>query len=183
MQMDAGLDTGAMLCRQATDIGPDDTSASLTERLVKLGQKALLTVLEQIQSGTLKAEAQDDNLSTYAAKLNKEEALIDWHKDAEEIHRQINALYPRSPAYCFYHDQRIRIIEAATLSENKLKNPGTLLEISPAGLKVSCVNSCLLITKIQVPGKAETSIKDFINGRKDFFKLDTQFSNTPINTA
>lgn len=183
MQMDAGLDTGEMLLRQSTDIEPDDNSASLTERLIILGQKSLLKVLEQVQSQTLTPEAQDDSLSSYASKLDKEEALIGWHKNAEAIQRQINAWYPRSPAYCFYYDQRLRIIQANSLEESSQENPGTILEISQTGLKISCVNSCLLIKKIQIPGKAETSIKDFLNGRKDFFKLGTQFSIAPINAA
>lgn len=183
MQMDAGLDTGAILLSTATPIGTEDTSAILTERLISLGQKALLEVLEQIRSGDVEPKTQDESLSTYAAKLSKEEALINWNKNAASIVRQINAFYPRSPAYCFYKGQRLRIIQAADSNECSDGKPGTLMEVSQAGLKVSCVNSTLRIKKIQIPGKAETSIKDFLNGRKDFFIPGSQFNIESVTTA
>ena len=179
MQMDAGLDTGDMLLSRTTAIKTDDNSASLTARLADLGKDALLDVLKQIQAGTLSPQPQDDKLSTYAAKLDKEEALIFWDKDADEIQRQINAFYPRSPAYCFYNGQRLRILQATVQTETTTSKPGTIVHIDPGGISVACNNSCLLIKKIQLPGKAEISIKDFLNGRKEFFAQSKLFSSIP----
>jgi len=180
MQMDAGLDTGDMLLSIATPIKKDDNSASLTARLTGIGQKALLNVLQQIQSETLSPCAQDDELSTYAAKLDKEEALIIWNRHAKEIQQQINAFYPRSPAYCFYKGQRLRIIMASTQNKALSSNSGTIDQVFQNGILVACQNSSLLIEKIQLPGKAEIEVKDFLNGRKDFFTPGTFFSSIAI---
>lgn len=180
MQMDAGLDTGDMLLSKATPIETDDTCASLTARLTGIGKKALLDVLQQIQSKALSPCSQDNELSTYAAKLSKEEALIIWNKHAKEIQQQINAFYPRSPAYCFYKGQRLRIIQASALAEALPLNTGTIDQIDQNGILVACQNSSLLIKKIQLPGKAEISVKDFLNGRRDYFTLGAMFSSSAI---
>jgi methionyl-tRNA formyltransferase len=178
MQMDAGLDTGDMLLKKSIPISSSDNSASLTAQLTELGKSALIDVLKQIEAGSLSPQTQDNNLSTYAEKLEKNEALISWDKDAKEILRQINAFYPRSPAYCFYNDQRLRIIKASVQSENSQFDPGTIVHIDQGGMKIACNNSVLLVEKIQLPGKAETSIKDFLNGRKDYFVVGKKFSST-----
>ncbi len=178
MQMDAGLDTGDMLCRKATTINSDDTSASLTLRLVKLGQTALLETLKQIHEGSLNPIKQDDSLSTYARKLDKKESLISWNTSAEKIQRQVNAFYPRSPAYTFYDGQRLRIIEALSIDDAANEETGTIVQISNEGIKVCCSSSCLLIKRFQLSGKSETGIKEFLNGRKDFFTLGSSFSFT-----
>ncbi len=178
MQMDAGLDTGDMLLSKATNIETDDNCASLTARLAGIGENALLDVLRQIQSDSLFPCVQDSELSTYAAKLSKEEALISWNKDAKEIQRQINAFYPRSPAYCFYNGQRLRIIQAIALAESLPLKAGMIGQINQEGIKVSCNNSCLLIKKIQQPSKAEISITDFLNGRKNYFVSGEMFCST-----
>lgn len=175
MQMDEGLDTGNMLLSKETAIDVDDNSASLTSRLTDIGKDALLEVLKQIQSKSLMPKVQDDELSTYASKLSKEEAKICWNKNAKEIQRQVNAFYPRSPAYCFYNDQRLRIIQASAQAENLKNISGTISHIDQEGIKVACKNSSLIIKKIQLPGKAEVSIKDFLNGRRDYFSEGKMF--------
>ncbi len=175
MQMDAGLDTGDMLLKKVTPLKADDNSASLTGRLVDIGQKALVEVLQQIESKNLSLSPQDNKLSTYAAKLTKEEALIVWNKNAREVQQQVNAFYPRSPAYCFYQGQRLRVIKATVQNDALPEEAGTIGQIDQKGILVACNNSSLLVEKIQLPGKAETSIKDFLNGRKDFFIPGTAF--------
>jgi len=179
MQMDAGLDTGDMLLSATTPIESDDNSASLTARLTDIGKKALSDVLEQIESKSLSPVPQDNSLSTYAAKLTKQDALIIWDREDKEVQQQINAFYPRSPAYSFYKGQRLRITKAAVKSVDSSIKPGTIDHVNQDGLLVACRNSCLLIEKIQLPGKAEINVKDFLNGRKDFFKPDTVFSSFP----
>lgn len=178
MQMDAGLDTGDMLLSKATPIKSDDNSESLTTRLTDLGQEALLEVLNQIESETLSPCKQNNELSTYATKLDKEEALIDWNKNAAVIQQQINVFYPRSPAYCFYKAQRLRIIQAVAQTKALPIKAGTISQIDQNGLIVACDNSSLLIKKIQLPGKAEISIKAFLNGRKDYFTAGTILSSS-----
>lgn len=179
MQMDASLDTGDILLSKATPIEVGDNSSSLTARLTTLGKNALLAVLHQIQSRSVLPQRQNNALSTYASKLTKEEALITWNRDAKEIQRQINAFYPRSPAYCFYNGQQLRIIQASPQSESLPTISGTIVKISHEGVKVSCKNSCLLITRIQLPGKTEISIKDFLNGHTNYFLPGKLFYSTP----
>ncbi|MDG2090216.1 MAG: methionyl-tRNA formyltransferase [Gammaproteobacteria bacterium] len=179
MQMDAGLDTGDILLSSETPIDANDNSASLTARLKSIGQDALLDVLKEIQSNSIKCLKQNNDISTYASKLSKEEALISWDKSAEEILRQVNAFYPRSPAYCFYHGQRLRIIQASALTKNSAGSTGTIGQISHNGIEINCADSSLLVNRIQLPGKAEISIKDFLNGRKDYFSQDKSFSSSP----
>lgn len=169
MQMDEGLDTGNMLLSKETVIEINDNSASLTTKLTDIGKDALLEVLKQIETKSLKPKIQDDELSTYASKLSKEEAKINWDKNAKEIQRQVNAFYPRSPAYCFYNNQRLRIIQTSAQTESLTNKAGTIIQIDQEGIKVACKNSSLIIKKIQLPGKAEISIKDFLNGRRDYF--------------
>lgn len=176
MQMDAGLDTGDILLCKRTPVSEEDNSESLTERLLALGQEALLEVLIQIQQGTLHPQKQDDSLSTYAAKLDKADSRIDWDKPAAVIHRQINALFPRAPAFSQYDNQRIRFIQARVLDETACKTPGSILQVDKQGLKVCCADKCLLVTKIQLPGKAALELGSFLNGRADFFKPGTRFT-------
>lgn len=93
IQMDTGLDTGAILHKTVCAIQPDDTSASLYEKLAHIGPSALLTTLSQIAAGNAVAEPQDDTLTTYAEKLSKEKACLDWHLSAAQLERCIRAFY------------------------------------------------------------------------------------------
>ena len=180
MQMDAGLDTGDMLLCAETSINVDDNSESLTNRLTTIGESSLLDVLAKIQNNTVKPIKQNNEFSTYAAKLTKEEALISWATSAIEIQRQINAFYPRSPAYCFYRGERVRIIQASALPKSSSGSYGMICQISSEGIEVCCEKSLLLIKKIQLAGKAEINIRDFLNGRKDYFSLGEKFDSAPF---
>ncbi len=177
MQMDAGLDTGDVLLCLKTPVSDEDNSASLSQRLSALGQQALLDVLSQLQAGTLKPQAQNDEQSTYAKKLTKEDSILNWKQDARLVLRQINALYPRSPAYSFYHQQRIRTIHASIVDVTKKETPGTILKADKQGILVSCEEGSLLVQKIQLPGKAEIDVASFLNGRPDFFTAGTCFKH------
>jgi methionyl-tRNA formyltransferase len=175
MQMDAGLDTGDILLCLKTAISDEDTSATLSQRLSILGQQALLDVLPQIQASTVRPQAQNDEQSSYAKKLNKEDSILNWKQSAQQVLRQINALYPRSPAYSFYQQQRIRIIHASVINVSKKEAPGTIIRADKQGVLVSCEEGSLLLQKVQLPGKAETDIASFLNGRPDFFMPQTCF--------
>ncbi len=109
MQMAAGLDTGDMLHKVRCAIGADDTSASLHDKLAELGGPALLSALDQLASGAAQPEVQDDALSNYAAKLDKQEGQIDWQRSAIELDRQIRAFIPFPVCYTELDDDRLRI--------------------------------------------------------------------------
>lgn len=175
MQMEQGLDTGPVLKRVTTPIQPDDNAATLTTRLQQLGCAALIEVLNTLPSGTLKAEPQDAALATYARKMQKEEAQIDWSRSAGDIHNQIRALYPRSPAWTLHDDKRLRLIRAAVSSDQTRAVPGTVLEVSVHSLKIACGTGVLEVFEVQTEGKPAMGIGSLLNGHPDFFRIGHRF--------
>ncbi|MFT7683871.1 MAG: methionyl-tRNA formyltransferase, partial [Moritella dasanensis] len=117
MQMDLGLDTGAMLHKVTCPIAADETSASLYDKLAELGPQGLLETLAQISDNTAVAEVQDDEQSNYAAKLSKEEANIDWTQSAVEIERQVRAFNPWPVSYTQIAEQNVKIWQASVSEE------------------------------------------------------------------
>ncbi len=170
MQMNAGLDTGDILLQLRTPISSEDNAATLGERLTRLGQQVLLQGLEALGRGELHGSPQDDAASSYAQKLEKSEALIDWNRPACEIQRQVNAFYPRSPAWCFSDRERIRILRASALPESSGQQAGTILRVDSTGLLVACQDSSLLISEVQLPGKKPAAVSTILNGQAQRFR-------------
>ena len=179
MKMDAGLDTGDVLITERVLIRPDDTSASLTEKLILCGQQALLKGLEQIEQGSAIFTPQVEEGMTYAKKIRKEEGEINWRDPALSIARQINAFNPDPVAYTFLEDLRIKLWHAEASSSNKSGQPGEIIELSKAGLWVACGEGAILISKIQLPlGKgAILNGQDVLNARKDLLAPGLSFSS------
>jgi methionyl-tRNA formyltransferase len=169
MKMDAGLDTGDVLITEHVLIRPDDTSASLTDKLIHCGQQALIRGINQIEVGTAVFTPQIDEGMTYAKKLRKEEGEIIWQNSALTIARQINAFNPDPVAFTFLNSLRIKLWHAEASSHNKTGLPGEILELSKAGLWVACGEGAILISKIQLPlGKgAILNGQDILNARKE----------------
>ena len=171
MQMDKGLDTGAVLLKKSTPISDDDDAGTVTNRLLQQGCEGLSDVLADLTVFQDKAVPQDDTLATYAAKLSKEEAKIDWVQSALTIQRQVQALYPRSPAWCEYRDERIRIIRARAIPYTHDCAPGTITKINKSFLQVACGSELLEASVIQLPGKKAAGISDVLNGHPDLFSV------------
>ncbi len=164
MQMDVGLDTGDMLSVHRCPILPRDTAADLHDRLADLGPPALLQLLEQLQEGTLVATQQDDALATYAHKLSKEEARIDWSQPAEVIDRRIRAFNPFPVAFTTLAGESLRLYAAEPIQQAHSAAPGTLLHADKA-LVVACgEHSALSLLQVQLPGKKAVKVKDLLNG-------------------
>ncbi len=150
-----------------------------------LGAPALLETLSQLQAGQLKPEKQDDSLATYAEKISKEEAKINWSLSAETIERSIRAYNPFPVAYGFLGDKRIKFYQATvqeTRNENKqastetqAKKAGEILSFDEEGLLIACGENNLLIEQLQVPGKKAMSVKDMVNGYGDVFVIGHRF--------
>ena len=151
MQMAAGLDTGPMLLKRTLAITDEDTSASLYDKLAVSGCAGLVEALAQIDS--LKAQEQDENLTSYAEKLSKAEGAIDWQQSAQAISTQVRGLNPWPVAYTDFGDQRLRVWFAQALEGSATDTPaGTVTGFSKQGMTVACGESQLLISQLQWPG-------------------------------
>lgn len=177
MQMDAGLDTGSMLLKATTPIEDEDDRLSVEAKLAKLGSQALLDCLDNLQILFSQAQQQDDRLSTYARKLDKSEALIDWAKSAEEINRQIRAGIGRHPAYSFLQGERVRLLQATVQIQVSSVAPGTLVAVDRDALHIACADSVLLVSHLQMPGKKVLPVKDILNSRRALFAPGIRFSD------
>lgn len=170
MQMDIGLDTGDMLYKVSCPIELKDTSATLYQKLAKLGPIALLHTLDLLTSGQAKPEEQNDTFANYAEKLSKDEALIDWTLSAEEIERCIRAFNPWPVSYFIVADQPIKVWYAEVIDhEIDASPPGTMLSADKTGIKVATAKGILNILKIQPAGKKIMLASDFLNSRHGWF--------------
>ncbi|HTF85289.1 MAG TPA: methionyl-tRNA formyltransferase [Cellvibrio sp.] len=173
MQMDVGLDTGDMLVKAECAILPDDTGGSLHDKLLTIGAPALLEALDQLQHGIAKPESQDDRHSCYAPKLNKDEALLDWRQPAAVLERKVRAFNPFPVAFTQKagSEDRIRIWSSRVAPNNMDKAPGTVMEVSSTGIRVSCGQDSLLLEQVQLPGKKPMGVDELLRGHPHLFSL------------
>ena len=176
MQMEAGLDTGPVISTAHCDIAADDTSVSLFEKLAELGGPALLSALSKIESGTAVASAQDEQQSTYAHKINKSEALINWSDSAMSIARKIRAFNPFPVAFTQIGDIRIKVWTAQVVESPAVGEPGAILDSSSEGLVVQCGSGHILVREIQLPGKSRMAVSEILKSRADQFSKGTRFA-------
>lgn len=173
MQMDQGLDTGAMLQKIECPIHEDDTSAILHDRLAVLGAEALLRTLDQLSS--LTPLLQDNSLATYAHKISKEEAKIDWNFSARELERQIRAFNPWPVAFINQGEMIIRVWQAEVLNQScSGVAPGTIIQVSAHGIDVATARGVLRLQKIQLPGGRILPVADILNSRAEDFSVGTR---------
>ena len=169
MQMDEGLDTGDMLHIATLPIANDDTSATMYEKLAALGPKALVDVVNDFESYT--PTKQDDTQATYAKKLSKEEALINWSDDAKQIERNIRAFNPWPVAWMQVEDQNVKVWSADVVTLDKNVKPGTVISADKAGITIATGRDALRITSLQIPGKKALPAADVINARQSWFEV------------
>lgn len=176
MQMDEGLDTGAMLLARAVPIHDEDTGGSLHARLAEVGGAALVDALAALERDELIPEAQDERDAIYAKKLSKAEAAVDWSRPAVEIERQIRAFNPWPVAYTDEGDQRIRLLEARVVPapDARASRPGEVLARERNGILVRCGEDCLSLTRVQLPGGRAQSTSELINGGKPVLQRGAQ---------
>ena len=168
MQMDIGLDTGDMLLTKSLPRRSDHTGDNLRAELQTLGCDALTETLAQIQAGSIQPQKQDNNLATYAAKLNKTEAAIDWHLPAEQLARKIRAFNSSNVCYSQYQGQRIKIWQAQA-EPGKNTTPGQITTIDKSGIIVGCGEGLLQLQELQLPNARKMAVADILNGRAGFF--------------
>ena len=174
MQMDVGLDTGAMIRKVSCTIASDETSASLYDKLAELGPQALVDTLDAMAAGDTTAEAQDDALANYAQKLSKEEARIDWSMEAVAIERCIRAFNPWPISWFEVAEQTIKVWQAEVIDSDHGQPIGTLLKADKQGIDVATGKGVLRLLTLQPPGKKAMSVPDLLNSRRDWFEPGTQ---------
>lgn len=165
MQMDAGLDTGAIWLEKSLPIYLEDNSAILHDRLMVLGAQTLLEALPVVISGKQKPTAQTNQGITYAHKLTKAEAAVCWQENAEAIARKIRAFNPFPVAYAILDQTNIRFYTAEPLPEEHHTLPGTVLNHNKKGIEVATGKGILRITTLQLPGKAPVTAGALRNSR------------------
>ena len=170
MRMEAGLDTGPMLLTRAIPIDTRDGAASLHDKLAALGGLLIEEALQELRSGKLCEVAQPREGVTYAAKIDKSEALIQWRRHAAEISRQVRAFNPWPIAETRFDGRQLRIWEAeaiaAPASSDAALPPGSVLTASPEGIDVVCEAGVLRILKLQLPGRKPLPAEEFLRGQR-----------------
>ena len=169
IQMDAGLDTGAMLSVSHCNIDKDETSASLHSKLALLGADSLSSTLRKIQDQTAVGITQDSNLSSYANKIKKSEALINWSESAHIIERKIRAYNPLPVSFSMLDGLRIKIWSASVQDKETEGEIGEIISATARGLEIKCGQFCLLIQELQLPGKARMAVSEVLKSKALLF--------------
>ncbi|NNM14551.1 MAG: methionyl-tRNA formyltransferase, partial [Gammaproteobacteria bacterium] len=167
MQMDAGLDTGDILSMHPVPISPNETSQSLHDTLASLGAEAIVGTLNKRAHDKLAPQTQDDALATYAKKLNKAEALINWNDSAASIERKVRAFDPWPCAYTLHNNQNLRVWKAQVqeIQKQVAKNyiPGEVIASTHAGIDVQTGAGVLRLLEVQESGRKRMPVSAFIN--------------------
>lgn len=166
MQMDAGLDTGDILLQRETEIGENETSIELLERLSYIGADLLSETLKNLEN--LKPVAQNHGLATYAPIMKKEDGLIDWNLTAEEIKNRVRGFQPFPTSFTKLDDKKLTIWKSQVSGfKSQVSNYGEVIEAKGDSLMVSCGNNSILqIEELQIEGKRRMTTRDFLNGVK-----------------
>jgi methionyl-tRNA formyltransferase len=175
MQMDPGLDTGPILLQRALPISETDDSVAMLEKLAAIGAPALLEVLTDIESGSVAARPQPASGATYAKKIEKSEARIDWTRSAIEIDRRIRAFRPWPIAETTHRGEQVRVHRAQVLSGfvQTARPPGAILGLRDDLLLVACGDAVLGIAELQRAGRRSMTAREFANGLRsteEFFE-------------
>ena len=165
MRMEEGLDTGpVMLCRQIA-IGPRETAGELELRLAHEGAAALVAALDVLAAGRAEFEPQDQSAATYASKLTKAEARLDWRESAASLERRVRALNPRPVAETTLDGAQLRVHEAAVVATGRSAVPGTILTADATGVVVMTGDGALALTRLQLPGRRIVTAGEISNAR------------------
>lgn len=176
MQMDAGLDTGDMLATTSCAIEQDTSAASLHDRLAEIGAPLLLEVLDDLPAYQARAQSQDDGLATYAHKILKAEAEIDWSLGALALDQAIRAFNPFPVCFSTLDGERVKIWQAQPTSTVAThESPGTIVQAGPDGILVNCGSGQLSIQRLQLPGGKQLDATQILNARSELFAPGKSF--------
>jgi len=176
IQMDPGLDTGDILNTYPCAIAPDETSGSLQHRLVSLGKQGLAETLNLLEQNRLCPQKQDHARSTYAPKLTKQDAEINWSKSAIQLDREIRAFNPWPIAFTTLNTQTLRIFSAHPLPAQSSALPGTLIQATTSGLDIATGDGILRVLETQLPGGKRMPISQLLHSKAALFQAGIRFS-------
>jgi len=165
MKMDKGLDTGAMIASRSVAIDPSWNAAELHDALAPLGARLLLESLDNIEQTLQQAQIQDESLATYAPRLTKQQAEVDWNKPVEELLREIRAFNPWPVSYTFFGDDNLRLWSARINAEVEPESPGYVVAHDTDGVYISCGKGVLQLTELQFAGRNKCSAAQALNAR------------------
>jgi len=167
MRMDKGMDTGPILSLKSIKLAGSETTKTLTESLATLGKIEIVKILEQLAAGKkLTPQPQDHTFATYAPKINKPDALINWSLSADVLERQIRAYNPWPVAFTFLHGENVKIWQANVVQQDQDTPVGKILDITKHGIFVSTGQGTLQITSMQFPSKKIMTSQDLFNYKK-----------------
>jgi methionyl-tRNA formyltransferase len=165
MQMDAGLDTGPMIRESRVAILPEDTTGTLHDRLAKLGAEMVVAALRDLERDrVLPSTPQPAQGATYAEKIAKHEAAVDWRRPADELARQVHAFDPFPGAFGTFDGLAVKIWAARATELAVQSEPGTILDVSAEGVVVACGTGALVLTQLQKPGGKRLAVREFLAG-------------------
>ncbi|SIT35208.1 10-formyltetrahydrofolate:L-methionyl-tRNA(fMet) N-formyltransferase [Paraburkholderia piptadeniae] len=165
MQMDAGLDTGAMISEVRMPIHDTDTTATLHDRLAEAGAKLIVDALIELErSGKLASTPQPADGATYAEKIGKHEAALDWRRPAAELARQVRAFDPFPGGAATLDGTVLKIWSACAVEAPRNAEPGAIVDVTPEGIVVACGEGALRIAQLQKPGGKRLAVRDFLAG-------------------
>ncbi len=166
MYMDVGLDTGDMIYSEKIEIGENETVGEVWDRLALLGGKLLVKTLNAIENGTAPRIKQDDSLSTYAAKIDRDERKIDFCADALSVHNKIRGMSPFPAAHGILDGTPTKLYDSEYIDISHNKAFGSIIELSNDGVVIACKNGAVKVKTLKPDGSKALKVSDMINGRK-----------------
>lgn len=173
MQMDVGMDTGDAFTIRTCPITDEDTTVQLHHKLSVLAPEPLLTTLDKLMSGTAQAVPQQHEQATYAPKIHKQDAAINWHETASSIDRKIRAYYPWPIAFTQAPSMTIRVHHAKIVAQLCTQLPGTIVAMDSQGMLVGAGKEAILVQTIQCPGGKPITITDYLNAQRQELRVGT----------
>lgn len=178
MQMDAGLDSGDILKQTRCTIYAEDTAQSLHSRLADLGAQTLISTLSELAKQKITPQPQDESHASYAQKLQKSEAVLDWRLSAQTLENCVRAFNPWPVAYTMLDSKTLRIWRAQALDVAQRKvQPGTVIKVAKQGIDVACNNGVLKLKTVQLAGAKSMEVDVFLNGHPNLVCPGIQLGN------
>jgi methionyl-tRNA formyltransferase len=169
MLMNVGMDTGPVLAQKKAELSFMDTTGSLSSKLADVGAKLLLETLPKWLEGELKPQAQDESRATYSKLITSKDAQIDWYLSAVELWRRVRAYNPGTSCYTWYQGKRLKIHKAIPFGDIAKGEIGEVIALAePPGIGVVTRHGILGLCQVQLEGRREMSVSDFVRGKRDF---------------